>query len=203
VNVIQTVRTKLGGDRIVGLIRNDTGGPVFNVKILVTGSDARGNTSPRLQTDAKTFRASMQPGEIQAFEGQGSLADPITYNVSVQSAPGTGLPAYRDVQAAITGTTKNSVGWLVVQGTVKNATAAPRRNLQIVVAGFDAQGNLQDVGTGLSTPPDLNPGEGGTFSITLPANTANASDLRVSVEAYDNSAQGTQELDSGSKGGQT
>src|SRR5581483_8192452 len=50
VSVIQTVRTKLGGDRIVGLVRNDTGGPVFNLRILITGTNASGSTTAALAT---------------------------------------------------------------------------------------------------------------------------------------------------------
>src|SRR5207245_6802174 len=72
-NIVQVVRTRLGGDRIVGLLRNDSGGPVFNVKILIVGSDARGNTSSRLQTTGSTYRNSIAAGETVAFEGQGSL----------------------------------------------------------------------------------------------------------------------------------
>src|SRR5204862_6986924 len=41
VNVIQTVKTKLGGDRIVGLVRNDTGGPVST-----SASSSRARTPP-------------------------------------------------------------------------------------------------------------------------------------------------------------
>jgi hypothetical protein len=190
VNVLETVRTRLGGDRIIGLIRNDTGGPVSSVKAAINGSDASGNTGPLLQADGVTYLTFMAPGEVLPFEAQASLVDPITYNVGTRWRPGMpAQAAYRDVQAQVTGTSRNNAGWLVVQGTVKNPTSAPRRNLSIVVGGYDAQGNLEDVGAGASDPPDLDPGQSGTFAVTLPANFAKATDFRVVVEAYDKSRE--------------
>jgi hypothetical protein len=188
-NIVQVVRTRLGGDRIVGLLRNDSAGPVTNVKLLITGSDARGNTSPRLQTIGSIYRNAIAPGQVVPFEAQGSLPDAATVNVSVSSTPGAGLAAFRDLQPQITGQTRNSRGWLVVQGTVQNSTGGARRNLQVVVAGLDAQGNLQDVGSGTTSPPDLEPGQTGTFAITLPSNTSKVTDLRASVEAYERSLE--------------
>jgi hypothetical protein len=193
VNVIQTLKSRLGaGDRVVGLVRNDSGGPIYNLRIFVTGSDAKGNTSPRLQTTGKTYLAYMQPGEVQPFEAQGSLIEALTYNVSTQSTPGTGLPAYRDIQPKISGQHRNERGWLVVDGTVTNGTSGWRRNANVIVSGWDASNNLLDVASGFTNPPDLAPGQSATFTVTMPGSTANVKDVKVNAEAYDKSLEVTE-----------
>ncbi len=185
VNVIQAVRTQLGGDRIIGLIRNDTGAAVLTLKILITGSDANGSVRPDLITEGRTYREFMSPGEVLAFEGQGAFNNATTFNISTSARAGTASNVYRDVFARVTGQSKNRAGWLVVQGSVNNPSREVRRNVSIVVVGLDAQGNLLDVGTSSATPNDLDPGQSGTFSVTLPANSSNIISLSVSAEAND------------------
>ena len=185
VNVIQTTKTHLGGDRIVGLLRNDTGGPVFNVKIQIAGSDANGNAAGNLVVVGNTYRGFMNPGEIQPFEAEGSLPEGTPYNVGVSAKPGLGLPAYRDLQLNITSKAPNNLGWLVVKGTVSNPSGGPRRNLSVVVAGYDAQGNVLDVTQARTDQIDLDPGQSAGFTGTLPAYSPKVVDVRASVEAYD------------------
>lgn len=136
---------------------------------------------------------------MQAFEAQSSIGEAVTFNVSVTARAGRPA-AYRDLQVAVTGKARNKQGWLVVQGTVTNPTGAPRRGVSVVVAGFDAGGNLEDVGSSFTSPSDLGPGESGTFSAALPGNGDAVTDVRTSAEAYDVGITPTENVPGSSSG---
>src|SRR5438132_3089404 len=104
VNVITSVRTQLVGDRVVGLVRNDTDHRVFDTRVLIACSDASGNSGKYLTAVGKTFRSYLDPGEIQPFEADSSCRDSFDYNLSVYSLPGDGQAefSHRDLTAEIT-----------------------------------------------------------------------------------------------------